>query len=179
MPRLRITARLSLLALFIGVAGTDWLSGQTAGWAGPAKSLKPVSTRPVTQARAHSRPAPHMAPRPSSSAVARSRATVTRDAHAEEAPALVPIAMPAAASSYAELRGHLNGRVLLHLTINGQGQVTTAAISESSGDAVLDAHGLSTVRGWRFAVPADHPNGLSGELSMRFDADEAVARSSL
>jgi periplasmic protein TonB len=35
---------------------------------------------------------------------------------------------------------------------------------------VLDEHALRSVRGWRFAVPLDRPNGLSGELPMRFSS---------
>ena len=46
--------------------------------------------------------------------------------------------------------------------------VTDAALAGSSGDPVLDAHALTIVRGWRFAVPSDHPDGFSGELPMRF-----------
>ncbi|MGB5940500.1 MAG: energy transducer TonB, partial [Rhodanobacter sp.] len=70
--------------------------------------------------------------------------------------------------SWEELRGHLDGRVLLHVDIDGSGRVRAASLSESSGDPVLDAHALRSVRGWRFAVPSDHPDGLSGELPMRF-----------
>ena len=54
------------------------------------------------------------------------------------------------------------------VSIDGSGRVTAASLAESSGDSVLDAHALASVRGWRFAVPADRPDGFSGELPMRF-----------
>jgi protein TonB len=54
--------------------------------------------------------------------------------------------------------------------VDGSGRVSAASLSESSGDPVLDAHALRSVRGWRFAVPPDHPDGLSGELPMRFSS---------
>lgn len=174
MLRLRTTASLSLLLLVAGVAGTGWLSEQTAGWPGPVKSVKSVVQARTHAKRASAKPISRLALRPSMPVIpvaARSRPSSSGEAHAEEVPSLVPIAMPTAAVPYAELRGHLNGRVLLHLAINSLGQVTTAAVSQSSGDAVLDAHALSTVRSWRFAVPTGHPDGFSGELPMRFDAD--------
>jgi protein TonB len=94
------------------------------------------------------------------------------------APALVPLATPADTSqSWEQLRGHRDGRVLLHLDIDGQGQVSAASLIQSSGDPVLDEHALRSVRGWRFAVPADHPDGLSGELPMRYSSQgDRIAR---
>ena len=86
---------------------------------------------------------------------------------------LVPIRAPADPTPYAALRGHLDGRVVLRLAIDGAGRVREAAVTRSSGDAVLDAHALATVGGWRFAVPAGHPDGFSGELPMRFDTGSA------
>ncbi|WP_266160847.1 energy transducer TonB, partial [Dyella silvatica] len=145
MPRLRTTAGFSLLLLLGGVAATGWLSEQTAGWAGPAKSMKLVAQATVHERAkpAKVKPALRLALRPSMPMVpvaARSRPASSAEAHAEEVPSLVPLVMPAVAVPYAELRGHLNGRVLLHLAINSLGQVTAAAVSQSSGDAVLDAH---------------------------------------
>ena len=83
-------------------------------------------------------------------------------------PELVPVSMPVAPVSWSQMEGHLHGRVLLHVSIDGNGRVADATLAASSGDAVLDAHALATVRGWRFAVPADHPDGFSGDLPMRF-----------
>ena len=90
----------------------------------------------------------------------------------------LPLATPADTSqSWEQLRGHLDGRVLLHLDIDGQGQVSAASLIQSSGDPVLDEHALRSVRGWRFAVPADHPDGLSGELPMRYSSQgDRIAR---
>jgi protein TonB len=76
-----------------------------------------------------------------------------------------------------KLRGHLDGRVVVHVDTDGRGQVDRASLVESSGDPVLDEHALRSVRGWRFAVPADRPAGVSGELPMRFSSHEnAIAR---
>jgi protein TonB len=88
----------------------------------------------------------------------------------------VPISTPAAATPYERLRGHLQGRVLLQLAVDGNGQVRQAAVARSSGDPVLDRHALQLVEGWRFAVPADHPDGVSGALPMRFDTGAGLAR---
>jgi protein TonB len=60
--------------------------------------------------------------------------------------------------------------VVVHLRIDGVGQVQSATLVASSGDPVLDRHALSSVRGWRFAVPAGHPDGVSGELPMLFSS---------
>lgn len=84
-------------------------------------------------------------------------------------PVLMPVSTPTDASQpWYQLRGHLDGRVLVRLHIDGRGHVTEARLAASSGDAVLDQHALRSVRGWRFAVPANRPEGISGELPMRF-----------
>jgi len=67
------------------------------------------------------------------------------------------------------MEDHAVGDVVLHLTVDGQGEVTHAAIAQSSGDSVLDSNALAIAQRWRFAVPADHPQGISGDLPMRFD----------
>jgi periplasmic protein TonB len=86
-------------------------------------------------------------------------------------PELVPLAMPSDTSQpWYKLRGHLDGRVLLRVDIDGAGQVRSASVSQSSGDPVLDEQALRSVRGWRFAVPPDRSDGLSGELPMRFSS---------
>lgn len=78
--------------------------------------------------------------------------------------------------AYDRLRGHLDGRVIMRVSVDGDGHVTAANVAESSGDAVLDAHALRSVRGWRFAVPPEHPDGLSADLPMRFSShDDPVA----
>jgi protein TonB len=68
---------------------------------------------------------------------------------------------------------HAIGSVVLHLTVDGQGQVTAASVAQSSGDDILDTNAMDIARRWRFAVPADHPQGLSGDLPMRFTGESA------
>ena len=162
MPRLRVTTALSLLALLIGIWGTDWLSGFTDDWIGPPP-------RPAAQvaARAHRGPThrrPHAPPR----VIGAQPETVARAAPMAP-PALVPLDTPPGPSSWAQLRGHLDGRVVLDVATDGSGQVTSARVTQSSGDPVLDAHAVATVERWRFAVPAGAP-GVQGELPMRFDS---------
>jgi protein TonB len=178
--RLRTTSGLSLLALAIGALGTGWLSGQTAGWAGPTPRGVAASARP--RGGAHE---PRLPARPRHAApVVVVRAATSRRAPVQPMPAdpaqapspmLVPVSTPADPAPYVALRGHLDGRVVLHVAIDGAGHVRHAAVSQSSGDPVLDAHALATVGGWRFAVPPDHPDGFSGELPMRFDTGERLA----
>jgi protein TonB len=163
MPRLRVTTTLSLLALLVGVAGTGWLSTLTDSWIGPSARF----ARRVPQARHRSPPAQSHPPR-------RMYYTRVADASVQAAvaaspPVLHPIEMPPNRTPYVALRGHLDGRVVLGLAVGGDGRVSEAAINQSSGDPVLDAYALSTVRRWRFAVPPDRPAGLRGELPMRFN----------
>src|SRR5690349_214941 len=161
MPRLRVTATLSLLALLVGTWGTGWLSGFTDDWTGP-----PPRTPARVVARAHRTPTdrrPHAAPR----VIGARPQTVARVAPV--APPLMPLDTPPAPSSWAQLRGHLDGRVVLDVATDGMGQVTLARIARSSGDPVLDAHAVATVERWRFAVPAGAA-GVQGELPMRFDS---------
>lgn len=171
MPRLRHTVACSLLALLVGIAGTGWLSGQTAGWSGP-----PAAVQPHTVSRL--RPSHRVA-----GTIRRRHVPVSRPAGVELAPAqatapprLVPLSMPADPTPYVALRGHLDGYVGVHVNVDAQGRVLDAAVAESSGDPVLDAHALATVRRWRFAVPPGHPQGLAGDLSMRFDSGSEIVR---
>ena len=169
MLRLRTTTGLSVLALAIGIAGTGWLSTLTAGWHGPtsrvatvkpARHALPARTRwhvPVSVGRPH-RTLPHRA---DDAVQAAALAYPSK-------PELVPLAAPRNPSPpWAALRGHLDGQVLLHVDVDGSGRVSAARLAVSSGDPVLDEHALRSARGWRFAVPADHPDGFSGELPMR------------
>lgn len=178
MLRLRTTSGLSLLALAVGVAGTAWLSSLTAGWHGPAARMAVVhhmtSVRHALPARRHDSIRVVQTHR-----VVRDRLVgEVQAAPLAEPPALVPLAMPSDTSqSWEELRGHLDGRVVVHVDIDGGGRVEAASLAESSGDAVLDAHALRSVRGWRFAVPADHPGGVSGDLPMSFSSQsERIAQ---
>jgi protein TonB len=172
--RLRTTIGLSVMALAIGVAGTAWLSTLTDEWSGPPARFAHAAT--------HVRPAPRALPSPPRSSapsrvVQRRRPLLPIDYSEAQAsvpappPELVPLATPADTSQpWYKLRGHLDGRVLLHVAVDGGGLVSAARVLESSGDAVLDEHALRSVRGWRFAVPPDRPDGLSGELPMRFSS---------
>jgi protein TonB len=162
MPRLRVTAVLSLLGLLVGILGTGWLSGFTDDWVGPRP--RPAAQGVPRLRRMPSRPRTHAAPRVVG---ARPEAAAPRAPVAP--PALVPLDIPPAPSSWAELRGHLDGRVVLTIATDGHGRVTTVAIARSSGDTVLDAYAVATVRHWRFAVPAGTA-GVQGELPMRFDS---------
>lgn len=174
MLRLRTSSGLSLLALAVGIAGTAWLSTLTAAWQGPAAR---VAAMPEGSTSRHARPSPHRRHGAISAVHARHAVLDSPggDAASQAAvlpPApLLPLAMPSDTSQrWDELRGHLDGRVVLHVDIDGRGHVDAAGISESSGDPVLDEHALRSVRGWRFAVPVDHPDGISGALPMRFSS---------
>ena len=177
MFRLRTTTTLSLVALAVGIAGTQWLNGFNTGWTGPGERVAgfvPAAQRAMV--RPHGRTAmrrqvarkPLVDPVVVHRAVLPSVVTTAQAAETAPPPELVPVAMPETPMSWSRMKGHLRGRVLLHLAIDGSGRVADAALAESSGDPVLDAHALAIVRGWRFAVPADHPDGFSGDLPMRF-----------
>jgi protein TonB len=176
MPRLRTSTGLSLLALAIGVAGTSWLSTLTSGWPGPSahaalasRRVPPpsrVSTHPRAAAGASARRAwtPYLAVVPPTPPTPAARVS---------APAveLVPLTTPADTSlSWEDLHGHLDGRALVHVNIDGDGRVTAASLVQSSGDPTLDGYALRSVQLWRFAVPNGHPDGLSGDLPMRFSS---------
>lgn len=149
MPRLRTTTALSLLALLLGILGTQWLSERTAHWQGPRPAAGPCRRRgtvrrdgrPHAMALRRARPAatPILATMPATAATA----------------ALVPLDAPAPDVPYAALRGHLDGSVAIAVTLDATGAVASATLDRSSGDAVLDAYALANVRGWRFAAPRD------------------------
>jgi len=161
MPRLRTTAGLSLLALVVGVAGTAWLSDQTyrhVAWKAPPHraSVAHVVHRPFMRSR-------HVTAR---SRYALMQAHAATTAAADDT--LIPVSMPATSVPVSRMHGHATGYVVLHLRVDGEGQVVDAFVAQSSGDAVLDANAMAMTRRWRFAVPADHPQGVSGDLPMRF-----------
>jgi protein TonB len=175
MLRLRTSTSLSALALAIGIAGTGWLSTLTSVWQGsPAQGVHAqhrLLTRAHLPQSAH-RYAPvsvvmhqrRAAPSPLVSDLNSARAATTKSPVE-----LVPLTTPSDNSQpWYQLQGHLDGRVVLHLTIDGNGRVVAAGVRTSSGDPILDTHALRSVHQWRFAVPTDQPDGLSGDLSMRF-----------
>lgn len=179
MWQLRTTIGLSVAALFVGTLGTAWLSHPGAGWqAAPravaraqsqqlaAKLTTPTPTLTATLPRRQLVPPPRMHAR---NATDIDRRLVQADADAgAPPPTLVPLSTPADPMTWEKLRGHLDGTVLLRITVNGAGRVTAAQVMRSSGDGVLDAHALATASRWRFMVPASDPKGFSGELPMRF-----------
>lgn len=175
MWRLRTTTGLSFLALLIGIGGTGWLSSLTSRWQPPSDRVAMVRRTPATptpQATARRRhaPLPVLQPRRGWRADAGDD-HVAALADTPAAPTLQPLATPADAEQrWDQLRGHLDGRVLVRLRINPAGGVDSASVIASSGDPILDEHALRTVRGWRFAVPAEHPDGVSGELPMLFSS---------
>jgi protein TonB len=168
MFRLRTTVGLSVLALVIGVAGTAWLSTLTGDWQGPAVA-SPASNDKVRRIlRRHARaPAARESVAPAALSHTRSASAPARIA--EELPTLTPVDMPPLATPWLQRLAFASGRVVLQLSIDGEGRVGQAAVAESSGNAGLDERALRTATRWRFAVPGDHPNGLTGQLVMRFD----------
>ncbi|HWU76677.1 MAG TPA: TonB family protein [Rhodanobacter sp.] len=175
MLRLRTSSSLSLLALVVGIVGTGWLSGMTGDRQAPA-AVASVIHRPMPM-RANERPWRWHGP----VSVVQSHRVATPQASVPPAAAITPLRPLAtpddSTQSWSSLRGHLDGRVLMHVDTDARGDVRTARVLESSGDPVLDQHALRSVRRWRFAVPADQPQGVRGELSMRFTSrDRSLAR---
>lgn len=171
MPRLRVTGTLSLLALVIGAAGTQWLSDMTAGRATPPETGPLLAAHPLHRHTTHPKPVVMVArPRyiPAQDEVAATPVTP-----ASATVTLVPIATPTSSVPTSRMEDHAVGNVVLQVTVDGQGQVTAASVAQTSGDNVLDANAMEIARHWRFAVPADHPQGLSGDLPMRFAGDLA------
>jgi periplasmic protein TonB len=172
MPRLRTTASLSLLALAIGVGGTQWLSEQTyapVDW--PVAIHRPLmahATRHALERPQHAAliARPRYAP-------AQAEAIATPTAAASVETTLTPVSTPMTALPTSQMEDHAMGNLVLHLTVDGQGQVTHAAVAQSSGDSVLDANAMAIAQRWRFAVPADHPQGISGDLPLRFTGESA------
>ncbi|GLQ97748.1 energy transducer TonB [Dyella mobilis] len=174
MLRLRTTATLSLLALGIGIAGTQWLSGMSGGSAAStgayvgrrvafhhAAPLHLAHRLRVTPRHAIVETHPHYALMPA----------IVPALHATPPPKAVewvPVSMPMSSMPFAQMREHGAGNLVLHLVVDGQGQVAQAWLAQSSGDAVLDANALAMAHKWRFAVPADHPGGFSGDLPLSF-----------
>ncbi|MBD8882264.1 TonB family protein [Rhodanobacter sp. 7MK24] len=178
MLRLRTTTTLSVLALAVGIAGTQWLSGFNTGWAGPSERVAgfmPAAHRPGARAVRRHAPGLPRAVAATHRAVLPPVMEVAQAAPAATPPELMPVSMPQTPVSWPQMEGHLQGRVLLHLAVDGGGRVVDASLAESSGDPVLDAHALDTVRHWRFAVPADRPDGFSSDLQMSFTRGGQVA----
>jgi protein TonB len=174
MFRLRTTASLSLLALVIGVAGTAWLSTLTDQWQGPRGISSTHGSDKVRMLlRRHSRPSVVSERSPTTTAVAHATPAPVRPP--ETLPTLTPVDMPPLPASWLQRTMFASGRVVLRLTVDSEGRVGQATVNQSSGNAGLDDRALRTAERWRFAVPSDHPDGLSGLLVMRFDDTPAAS----
>lgn len=170
MLRLRTTTSLSVLALLVGIAGTAWLSTLTDDWKGPAPAAVSHVDKVRTVLRRHARPAAHLQAAPHlRDLVTNSAVGVPRAEAASALPSLTPIDMPSLPGSLFGRTASGHGRVVLRLSVDGEGRAQTASVAQSSGDAALDDRAVRMALGWRFAVPADHPAGLTGQLVMRFD----------
>jgi len=180
MLRLRTTVSLSLLALAVGTVGTLWLSRRSAeeplrfSLASMQRArMLSVTHHAVrfTASHAHGHPgAAHHAVALTPDGVAATQQSNTLPVSMPP-PELVPLSMPIDSDiSYERQRGHLDGLVVLRVTIDAAGHVNAARIAQSSGDTPLDEHALRSVHAWRFAVPPDHAAGFSANLPMRFSS---------
>jgi periplasmic protein TonB len=180
MLRLRTTTTLSVLTLVASIAGTQWLSDQAGGRAEPVArhATHHVVAHPVAVQRLAHRSHPHA----SHAATHAQPHYVSVPVAAPIAPpddklAWVPVSMPVSSLPFARTRHHDAGNLVLHLVVDGQGQVAQATVAQSSGDAMLDANALVIARQWRFAVPPQHPYGFSGDLPLSFtDASAQLAQ---
>ncbi|MHA6205620.1 energy transducer TonB family protein [Dyella soli] len=169
MWRLRTTTGLSLLALVVGIAGTAWLSTLTDDWKGPASTAVSHVDKVRSVLRRHARPLRPPPPREPVSPLA----SVPRAEAAPALPSLTPVDMPSLPSPLIGRLVLANGRVVLRLSVDGEGRVQAASVAQSSGNAALDDRAVRTVQRWRFAVPSDRPDGLTGQLVMRFEDNSA------
>ncbi|HET7358555.1 MAG TPA: energy transducer TonB [Rhodanobacteraceae bacterium] len=137
MPRLRLTALLSVLAVLLGVIGTallsDWprLHGGSAmaAWIAEAPSAPPpTKPRRMRAAAAASHPA-KPSPRPPS-----------------------PLFTPSPRYPIQALRAHREGVVTLRVQLDAGGHVATVEVARSSGDPQLDAAAQDAVRRWTFQL---------------------------
>ncbi|MBE1162981.1 energy transducer TonB family protein [Dyella acidiphila] len=171
MLRLRTTTGLSVLALVIGVIATQWLSDLTGSSAEPRGVHRAALHRAVAQHVAHRA---HAIAKPMLAAVRVHYAPVAANRAVHPAAvAWVPVSMPMSSLPFAQMRDHDAGDLVLHLVVDAGGQVTQATLAQSSGDAVLDANAVAIAHNWRFAVPADHPLGFSGDLPLSFGTTSA------
>lgn len=186
MLRLRTSTSLSALALAIGIVGTGGLSMLTDGWQEPLAYQVRAPHRPHNRAE---KPGPShrnilasvvMQPRPAAKPLRASKLRGGQTVAVQSPAELMPLATSSDNSQpWYQLKGHLDGRVVLHLSIDRDGRVTAATVRTTSGDPVLDTHALRSVQQWRFAVPADQPGGISGDLSMRFASDQSDVASAI
>ncbi len=174
--RLRTSTGLSLLALALGIAGTGWLSMQTAEWRGPSGLAVALRALPPARHASPYRPRAVFAPVRRPRAWESARDNPVAAAAPVSAPTLLPLATPPDNSlPWDALRGHLDGRAVVHVQVDGSGRVSAVSLAQTSGDPMLDDYALRSVRGWRFVVPLEDPDGLSGDLPMRFSSGSGLA----
>ena len=154
--------------MLAGIAGTAWLSTLTDDWNGPVPAAVSHVDKVRTVLRRHARPS-----RGQTASVrepARNTAAPLPPVEAAPAlPSLTPIDMPSLPGSLFGRAPSGHGRVLLRLTVDGEGRAQSASVAQSSGDPALDDRAVRMALNWRFAMPPDHPAGLTGQLVMRFD----------
>ena len=176
MLRLRTTTGLSVLALLIGIAGTGWLSNLTRQWRQPSDRVAMVDHTHATPRKSSTAHREHGPVRVVQRRRVWQNPSIDNDGTAQAAAiatraTLQPLATPEDTSqSWEQLRGHLDGQLIVQVQVDAAGRVDSASVVASSGDPILDQHALRSVRGWRFAVPPGHPDGVSGELPMRFSS---------
>jgi len=155
--------------MLVGIAGTAWLTTLTDDWKGPASVAVSRVDKVRIVLRRHTRPARVQTAPPLREPTTTTAAPVPRVEAATALPSLTPIDMPSLPGSLFAHAASGQGRVVLRLTVDGEGRAQSASVAQSSGDAALDDRAVRMALGWRFAVPADHPAGLTGQLVMRFD----------
>jgi protein TonB len=176
MLALRTSTSLSALALFVGIAGTTWLTALTYERAPATRRLAEVvmpgtapALRPRTVAAQPEVPVERL----------RTRAVVdlaARPARAEPVPQaepLVPVYMPSPRYPMSALRARREGRVVLSVTVTPEGDVTAVSVGRSSGDRELDSAAEEAVRNWRFAA-ADRPARYTSDLPVRFELSDPL-----
>lgn len=75
---------------------------------------------------------------------------------------------PAPAYPPAALSAGQQGRVLLRIELNDDGQVRAASVIEPSGHRLLDEAALAAVRNWRFEPTGDRPTARQVAVPVRF-----------
>jgi protein TonB len=140
MPRLRITALLSALAILFGVTGTALLSDWTLLHGGSAEAAWVADV-------------PDSKPPPPRRHHARAPTAVTRPVTRVPSPPR-PLFAPSPRYPIEALRAHREGVVMLRVQVDGAGHVIAVRVARSSGDPELDAAARDAVRRWTFQVSA-------------------------
>jgi protein TonB len=159
MPRLRITALLSVLAVLFGVAGTALLSDWTRLHGGSAEAAWVAHV-------------PDSAPPPPRPRRVRPAATVVHPAKPAPRPPS-PLFAPSPRYPIEALRAHREGVVTLRVQLDANGHVATVEVARSSGDPQLDVAAQDAVRRWTFQLhgaPSQPPRPILLPVSFRIGA---------